>query len=368
MTIKTRLIILGIFAVVFLVAAPYLVLYSLGYRVDFRHASIVATGGIYIKAYPPEATVAVDGKIKDTTGIFSSSFFVQNLLPQTHAILISKDGYYDYQKNLLVAQNQVTKLEHVILFKKDIGFSLVKATAKLPAAPKTAADAYVLKNNNIYLAPADNLAQPQVKMPLIENVITYTALNGNIFYLGTNGFFYQHNLAANQATALTTKAFIVNKKNAYSIIATPQTIFLQENTNVLSLNKTTGTFETFFNPVTKIIVSPDQQNILFYNDHQIFIAAANTLKPIALNELEQKISDLYWLNNDYIIYNAGGNMSISEIDTRGNINTIALPATVSLTDGTSLIIKSPQIYFNQQDKKLYVLMTNTLLVSERLVP
>ena len=53
------------------------------------------------------------------TSRFDNSVFVQNMLPGPHQILVKKDGYYDYQKNLEVIENQVAKLEHVILFKKE---------------------------------------------------------------------------------------------------------------------------------------------------------------------------------------------------------------------------------------------------------
>ena len=61
------------------------------------------------------------------------------------------------------------------------------------------------------------------------------------------------------------------------------------------------------------------------------------------------------------------NIFIFEIDARGNVNTIMLPKTIIL-DNNNIDIESPKIFFNQQDKKLYLLTAGKLIVSEKLTP
>ena len=88
------------------------------------------------------------------------------------------------------------------------------------------------------------------------------------------------------------------------------------------------------------------------------------------------MSDAFWLGDHYVVFTFGNNIIISEIDNRGNINTVQLPNIANLPDGKTVDINNPLIYFNQQDKKLYILTQpvasapdkNTVLVSERLVP
>src|SRR3989344_6598204 len=122
MTKKSRLIILAGSALLFLIITPYIILYSLGYKVNFKTFNVVTTGGIYVRALPSDTDVFIDGKLTDTKGIFTQTVFVQNLLPELHTILIKKDGYFEYQKTLPVKEKSVTKLEHVQLFKKNIDF------------------------------------------------------------------------------------------------------------------------------------------------------------------------------------------------------------------------------------------------------
>ena len=82
----------------------------------------------------------------------------------------------------------------------------------------------------------------------------------------------------------------------------------------------------------------------------------------------EKITDCLWLNNDYIIFTAGDKITISEIDYRGNINAITLPQTIAISPDKKIDIKNPQIFFNQQSSKLYILTADTLLLSERIIP
>ena len=76
MTKKTRLIILLICVLFFLVITPSIVLYSLGYRVDFEQKRIVATGGVYLKVWPQPAEIFIDSKLGGKTNMFSGSVFV----------------------------------------------------------------------------------------------------------------------------------------------------------------------------------------------------------------------------------------------------------------------------------------------------
>jgi len=59
---------------------------------------------------------------------------------------------------------------------------------------------------------------------------------------------------------------------------------------------------------------------------------------------------------------------ISELISEGSLNTAQLPTELVLSTGDTLPIADPEIFFNQQDKKLYILMGDQVVASERLVP
>ena len=450
MTKKTRLIILAVCAVLFFIITPYILLYSLGYRVDFKKFKIVATGGVYVKALPQGATISIDSHAGNTTNALFNYVFEQNLLPGAHSVAIKKDGYYDYQKSLLVKEQSVTKLEHVILIKKNIAFTVLDANANyfyiapdgknillakivngkvnfsmvnlenqqeknlllsikntvvtrltwsddssralINSAgsyfllqpflniPKIMALPYLLAAQEVSFDPQNpntmlfikskNLYSSQQITPIIKNVVTYQVTNNTITWLSYDGFLYRADTANIVANKINTTAFFIKSGGAYSIIPGANIILLQENESLWLLNQTTKIFENFYNPVTSVQISPNKQKILYFNDHEVLFSSlnSNNSDKVFLNRFSDNIGTAFWFNDDYVIFTLQDNIVISEIDIRGNINTVKLPSIVSLSNGKTVDIKNPEIFFNQQDKKLYILSQGNLLSSERLVP
>lgn len=120
---KIRLTILFICVACFLIVAPILVAYSMGYRIDLDQNKIVATGGIYVRTFPAADQITVDSKVVYKPGVFSNSIFAQSLLPKNHTVLVQKIGHYDYFKTLPVQEKEVTKIENVLLIKNDLLFN-----------------------------------------------------------------------------------------------------------------------------------------------------------------------------------------------------------------------------------------------------
>ena len=74
-----------------------------------------------------------------------------------------------------------------------------------------------------------------------------------------------------------------------------------------------------------------------------------------LIRLSEKIGDCFWLNSNYLVFNAGNKIKIAEIDDRDRINI------VDITE-----FENPEIFFNKNDKKLYLLSGENLYRSEAL--
>lgn len=306
----------------------------MGYRVDFEKMKIVATGGIYVRTFPAADQVIIDSKINRTPGLFANSIFTQSLLPKNHTVSIKKDGYYDYNKTLPVQEKEVTKLENVLLFKKNILFETLANKNESPFLPQNQQDKFFIKNNSLYYSdiPANiEITTIQRNTPVLKNLIAFTISNNNIIWLGTDGLLYKSELANLSA-------------NSVKLILTP-----------LEINKK-GSYK----------ISPDGKNIVYFTNQEIYIFLLSDLttlqqnsgqdKKMLLYKSKENITDCLWLNNDYVIFNTGNKIIISEIDYRGNINMVTLPQTAD------------KIFFNRQDNKLYILTENTLLSSEKLTP
>jgi len=119
---RSRLILLIFCAVLFFFIAPLALFYSQGYRFDFDEKKFVETGGLYIKVSNTPAEIYLDGKFIRKTGLLSNSILIKNLLPKKHNIEIKKEGFWSWQKTLEIEEKKVTKIENVLLIKKDISF------------------------------------------------------------------------------------------------------------------------------------------------------------------------------------------------------------------------------------------------------
>lgn len=452
MTIKTRLIILAVCVMLFLVVTPYIVLYSLGYRVDFENLAIMATGGIYVHATPTDATVTVDGAQAQSVNLFSTAVFMQNLLPKNHTVSITKTSYFPYQKTLKVAPNQVTKLENVQLFKTSYTFTPVGQNVQfaslspsghsvLFATPTenglsftltgiakpiileiagaranaaiwnqnenqiviTVNSAYYLldsskqlatmtalpylKNvkqigfdNNqlgrILFAKNSNLyASNTPTNPLIKNLVAWQQNSQTIRWLGQDGLLYAYDMQAKTSSYLSSQPITIDPRVTYTLTEVAGKLFLQQGTTVLVFNQAKSAFEPFCTNALQILPSEDNQKILCQEKNQLTmhlltpnaILAPDGQETLALQTTSQPINAAAWLNNDYVLSLSGDNITISEIDTRGNINAITLPKTATLVDETTLPLTKMQLFWDRQNNRLYIVTQGQLIVSEKLL-
>lgn len=118
------------FVLLFIVAAPSLVLYAQGYRLNLPYTSgaklIVKTGGVFLKVTPKQADIYINGNLSKQTDFFFGSSLVENLLPRKYNIEVKKTGYKSWSKNLEVKEKEVTEARNILLFPEKLAFSAVE--------------------------------------------------------------------------------------------------------------------------------------------------------------------------------------------------------------------------------------------------
>ncbi len=119
-------------------------------------------------------------------------------------------------------------------------------------------------------------------------------------------------------------------------------------------------FATTSSPLPKITVSAtssDGQKVIEFDKHEIWISFPKEEKKIFLNRFSETIGKVFWFNDDYLIFNVGDKLKIAEIDDRDRLNIIDIAQ-----------FKTPEIFWDNLNGKLYVLSENVLYVSEKLLP
>jgi len=421
MTKRTRTILFLVCLFLFLSIAPTAIFYSQGYRFDFETKKITQTGGLFLKAEPKQVEVFIDGKLKKKTDFFFGSALTENLLPKKYKIQMKKEGYYPWEKNLEIREKEVTEAKKIVLIPENPNFNILTEEVKdfwfspderkiilkenPPAGGETgwALKLYDLEKNvkshlveekDVYSKGADLLKlefSPDSKKiylnigmkeqeknfvlgldkvppvlterkitPQTEDIVTSQVFNEENYYLDNSGHLFKNE------ERLTEKPFPVKPETKYALEIFQNFVFLHEGQVLYQFNPDLKSFEKFFEPIKDLKISPDYKKIVYFSDYEIWILFLEKINDqpkresrdkLFLIRLSEQIKDCFWLNSDYLIFNAANKTKIAEIDDRDRINVVDVAE-----------FENPKIFWNQFDKKLYVLSDSNLYQSERLLP
>jgi len=119
---KKRIFSLVFLFLIFILVAPILIAYSLGYRVsDIDDVfTLEKTGGIYVHSNISNTEVYLDEEFIKTNGVLLRNTLIQNLKPnENHKVEVHKDGYQSWIKDLPVYPSLVTE-GRVLMLPKEI--------------------------------------------------------------------------------------------------------------------------------------------------------------------------------------------------------------------------------------------------------
>jgi hypothetical protein len=122
---RTRTLLFVFFGIFFLLAAPSVILYSQGYRLDWETKQITQVGAFYFDVTPNHADIFINDKFAGKTGRFVGTSLSQSLPPNTYHIRVSKDGHHSWEKNLQIEPKQVTEARGITLLPLDPDFEIL---------------------------------------------------------------------------------------------------------------------------------------------------------------------------------------------------------------------------------------------------
>jgi len=416
MTKKTRTVLFLTCSILFLLVAPFIVLYSQGYRLDLENKKFNQTGGLFLKVLPKQAEIYINGKLKEKTDFFFGSILIENLLPRKHKIEVKKAGYYSWQKTLEIKEKKVTEAKNIILFPQNFDFQILtknvenfwfspdqtKIILKEKEKDNWSLKLYDLNNKfKIHLINDKDISLKEVDLlnlefskdlkriiletgigeeikyftlslnqtpptiteitppsPPIKDALTYQEVNGDFYYLDKFGYLFKNN------DKLTEKAFLIKQETKYNLKVLSSLIFLEEGKTLFLFNPETKIFEKFFEPINYYKISPDSNKLVYSSNYEIWIFYLKDFLPnkrsgdkVFLSRFSEKIKNVYWLNSDYLVFTSGNKIKITEIDERDKINIIDVEE-----------FKNPDIFWDKIRKRLYVLSEGNLYFSRVLLP
>ncbi len=175
MSLKQRRILYILFIASFFIITPAISFYAAGYNFDFNSGEVQRTGILILKTDPKDASVNL-GENKKFNWLYD--FFykgeelrtpqkLRNLLADKYEITLTKDGYFDYQRDVEINSGETIVLDNILLFKN--------------SWPENITDENIIKTK---LSPDKNkLAMVSVNeliiLNLIDSSINKISLNNN---------------------------------------------------------------------------------------------------------------------------------------------------------------------------------------------
>ena len=429
MTKKSRTVLFLICLILFLIIAPLAIFYSQGYRFDFETKKITQTGGLFLKVIPKQVEVFVDGKLTKKTDFFFGSALIENLLPKKYRVSIKKERCLPWEKNLEIREKEVTEAKDIILFPEDPNLTILtkdvedfwlspderKIVIREKGQPNWALKLYDLEKNvkshlitdgDFYPKGVDLLtldwSQDSKKISLevgvreeikyftleldkvppvlselkappgrTEDIVAEKIFNGEHYYLDNFGNLFRGK------EKLTEKVFPVKAETDYDLEIFQNFVFLREEKTLYKFNSDSKSFEKFFEEINDLKISPDSKKMVYFSNQEVWVLFLKDVvsqpekkagERILIARLSEKIGDIFWLNNNYLIFNAGDKIKISEIDDRDRINIVDIAEIKKPPQESKLPTGQAEIFWNSLEKKLYVLSEGNLYRSKILLP
>ncbi len=98
---------------VFAVLAPLSIFYARGYIINTKDGSIIKTGIISLETNVSPVSFIVDGK---QLGTKNSPILIKNLTPGSYHVELKKAGFKDWQADLPVVAEKVSRLDNILMF------------------------------------------------------------------------------------------------------------------------------------------------------------------------------------------------------------------------------------------------------------
>jgi hypothetical protein len=120
MTRHTRRVIFYILVALFVIVGAAVVLYADGWRINPANFQTEKVGGIYVRSFPQNASITLDGKpIPNQSNFLNHGTLISNLFPKNYVIGLSLAGYDGWQENADVTPSLVVEMKYAVLVPQD---------------------------------------------------------------------------------------------------------------------------------------------------------------------------------------------------------------------------------------------------------
>jgi hypothetical protein len=330
----------------FLIVAPTIIFWALGYRLDLKNKTISQTGFLAFQTNQSSFNIWIGDKKYASS---KDEIIIKNLLPKNYSVKIEKEGYYPWQENMSVEPQKITRQENIILFPKksnpeeltnDVSnYSLTKDNLtiitlnqnknnlkRINVGNKNITDSMELENIDSFQPNSTGSKvlvrqkEPENRMAVINfdqkndninelskepdkfNRVLWLPRNDQTLFLIYNDSLYSTNTNNEKMSFNLLKADVINFE-----FSNDQIFYIQKNNNNLSLYQSDFALENPKQLVEnlpsasyEIIPSHNSTKVILKNlDNQIIFI----VKDKKLEELDKDVKNLQWsADSQKIVY------------------------------------------------------------------
>ena len=272
------------------------------------------------------------------------------------------ESKWDSEKNRILIKTKDSQ-ENIFYFLLDYNFeepTLSKVNfpdeeiENISFNPNNKNEIFYLKGQVIFKKNLE-LEQDEPRI-FLNNIITFKVTKDYIIWLSTSGFIFKNDYISEIKEVLNEKPFLIQPEKKYEIESQGSRIFLLED-NAIYYVSPNQDFEKILDNVQGIKVSYDSRKAVCWNNYEIWILEFEpSYKKIFLNRFSETIGNCLWFNPNYLAFNLGDKIRMSETDTRDKINIFLIKE-----------LKNPKIFYNNSLESLYVFSQNNLFFSTSII-
>lgn len=351
---RTRTLLFYFFILLFIIIAPVLTAFSLGYIVNFKTAAIEKTGGIFVKSRLARLSIFLDGAFQKETSLLSGGALLTELAPRAYLLRLEKEGYQPWFKTTTLEESMVTEFRSVILVPH--AELVVRATStkeeilramELNAPPQTLS----LDKKNSAVDERGNV--------IITNVRAFFTLQDTLYLIDQNGFLARRRGTSETIDILGRPGFFL-AKGLFEFIPSPQNdLAILDPSGGLFLLSSERTLSVVGGGVKKILFDKNGEKMLVVKENELFIRwiKNNPYQPFQkadseelILRLDAPILDAAWFydTSAHIVVRTAAGIFFMETDGRGGRNTHELVS--GKTDELATSPLYPKIIFYRKNK------------------
>ncbi|MBU6415282.1 PEGA domain-containing protein [Patescibacteria group bacterium] len=115
---RRRILLYGLTAL-FLIAAPFVIFYSIGIFVDLRSRTLLPTGGIFVKTNVTGAKVFLNGALAKENSFLSRGALLNDITEGAYLLRVEKERYQPWQKKVVVKNGTVSEFRNIFLIPQE---------------------------------------------------------------------------------------------------------------------------------------------------------------------------------------------------------------------------------------------------------